>query len=139
MPPFPASHAPPSAVLIHLLLHCREEKGESSLIVNFDTDLRSSFFAKLYQHSGLRGGHVVMLGSDQASRHAASRFPMPCLGPHMPSCLCMHAAVKRHYPHPAVVAVHSCAGGHNRARSHFQSRPASFSPHVAAGMRPTRR
>ncbi len=38
--------------------------------MNFDTDLRSSFFAKLYQHSGLRGGHVVMLDSDQASRHA---------------------------------------------------------------------
>ena len=47
---------------------CREETGQDSLIVNFDTDLRSSFFAKLYQHSHLSGGHVVMLGSDQASR-----------------------------------------------------------------------
>ena len=46
----------------------REETGQDSLIVNFDTDLRSSFFAKLYQHSHLGGGHVVMLGSDQASR-----------------------------------------------------------------------
>ena len=46
----------------------REETGKDSLIVNFDTDLRSSFFAKLYQHSKLRGGHVIMLGSDQASR-----------------------------------------------------------------------
>lgn len=36
--------------------------------MNFDTDLRSSFFAKLYQHSGLKGGHVVMLGADDGSR-----------------------------------------------------------------------
>jgi hypothetical protein len=53
-----------------LLPSCRDESGESSLIVNFDTDLRSSFFAKLYQHSELKGGHVVMLGADQASRPA---------------------------------------------------------------------
>ena len=37
-------------------------------MVNFDTDLRSTFFAKLYQHSGLRGGHVIMLGADEGSR-----------------------------------------------------------------------
>ena len=37
-------------------------------MVNFDTDLKSSFFAKLYQHSGLKGGHVVMLGADEKSR-----------------------------------------------------------------------
>ncbi|KAK9903938.1 hypothetical protein WJX75_000924 [Coccomyxa subellipsoidea] len=49
----------------------REESPHDGLVVNFDTDLRSSFFAKLYQNSDLKGGHVVMLGSDQASRYAA--------------------------------------------------------------------
>ncbi|CAL5228797.1 g11993 [Coccomyxa viridis] len=49
----------------------RNEAGEESLVVNFDTDLRSTFFAKLYQHSGLRGGHVIMLGADEGSRYAA--------------------------------------------------------------------
>ena len=47
---------------------CRDETGEDSLVVNFDTDLKASFFAKLYQHSGLQGGHVVMLGADEDSR-----------------------------------------------------------------------
>lgn len=51
-------------------LICRDEAGEESLVVNFDTDLRSTFFAKLYQHSGLRGGHVIMLGADEGSRLA---------------------------------------------------------------------
>ena len=37
-------------------------------MVNFDTDLKSTFFAKLYQHSGLKGGHIVMLGADEDSR-----------------------------------------------------------------------
>ena len=37
-------------------------------MVNFDTDLKSTFFAKLYQHSGLKGGHIVMLGADENSR-----------------------------------------------------------------------
>ena len=37
-------------------------------MVNFDTDLKSTFFAKLYQHSGLEGGHIVMLGADKDSR-----------------------------------------------------------------------
>ncbi|EIE20230.1 phosphoribosylformimino-5-aminoimidazole carboxamide ribonucleotide isomerase [Coccomyxa subellipsoidea C-169] len=49
----------------------REQSSQDALVVNFDTDLRSSFFAKLYQNSDLKGGHVVMLGSDQASRYAA--------------------------------------------------------------------
>lgn len=51
---------------------CRDEVGEDTLIVNFDTDLTSTFFSKLYQHSGLKGGHVIMLGADQGSRWAAS-------------------------------------------------------------------
>ena len=44
-------------------------------MVNFDTDLKSSFFAKLYQHSGLKGGHIVMLGADENSRY---RFCHTC-------------------------------------------------------------
>ncbi len=54
-----------------LALSCRDEAGEESLVVNFDTDLKSTFFAKLYQHSGLNGGHVIMLGADEDSRSIA--------------------------------------------------------------------
>ncbi|CAL8470926.1 g10468 [Coccomyxa elongata] len=49
----------------------REDLSQNGLVVNFETDLRSSFFAKLYQNSSLKGGHVVMLGADQASKYAA--------------------------------------------------------------------
>ena len=59
-----SSGPPPNTALA-----CRDEAGEESLVVNFDTDLRSTFFAKLYQHSGLKGGHVIMLGADEGSRY----------------------------------------------------------------------
>lgn len=46
------------------------------LVTNFESDLPSAFYAHLYRHSGLPGGHVVMLGDDQASR-----------------CVCLYIAV----------------------------------------------
>ncbi len=48
---------------------CREGAA-AGLVTNFESDLPSAFYAYLYRHSGLPGGHVVMLGDDQASRQA---------------------------------------------------------------------
>jgi len=41
-------------------------------VTNFESDLPSAFYAHLYRHSGLPGGHIVMLGDDAASRCRAS-------------------------------------------------------------------
>lgn len=46
---------------------CREGAA-AGLVTNFESDLPSAFYAYLYKHSGLPGGHVVMLGDDHASR-----------------------------------------------------------------------
>ena len=46
------------------------EGAAAGLVTNFESDLPSAFYAHLYRHSGLPGGHVVMLGDDQASRCA---------------------------------------------------------------------
>jgi phosphoribosylformimino-5-aminoimidazole carboxamide ribotide isomerase len=47
------------------------------LRTNFVSDRPASWFAKLYQRDGLRGGHVIMLGpgNDQAARSALQAFP----------------------------------------------------------------
>ncbi|KAK9842259.1 hypothetical protein WJX81_003287 [Elliptochloris bilobata] len=47
------------------------EGAAAGLVTNFESDLPSAFYAHLYRHSGLPGGHVIMLGDDQASRAAA--------------------------------------------------------------------
>lgn len=41
------------------------------LKTNFEAEQSSSWFAELYQEDGLTGGHVIMLGADEASRSAA--------------------------------------------------------------------
>ena len=47
------------------------------LRTNFVSDRPASWFAKLYQSDGLRGGHVIMLGpgNDEAARSALQAFP----------------------------------------------------------------
>ncbi|GBF94401.1 phosphoribosylformimino-5-aminoimidazole carboxamide ribonucleotide isomerase [Raphidocelis subcapitata] len=45
--------------------------GEAALRTNFVSDKPSSWYAELYARDGLTGGHVIMLGGDDASRAAA--------------------------------------------------------------------
>lgn len=45
--------------------------GDAQLKTNFEAEQPSSWFAKLYQRDGLNGGHVIMLGADEASQTAA--------------------------------------------------------------------
>ena len=40
-------------------------------VTNFESTLGASEYAKMYRHDGLYGGHVVMLGRDDANRQAA--------------------------------------------------------------------
>ncbi len=40
----------------------------SELRTNFVSDKPSSWYSHLYQRDGLTGGHVIMLGTDDASR-----------------------------------------------------------------------
>ena len=40
-------------------------------VTNFETEVSASEFAGRYARDGLRGGHVIMLGADRASRAAA--------------------------------------------------------------------
>lgn len=47
-------------------LRHRHHRGEP--ITNFESDKPSSWYATLYQHDSLTGGHVIMLGQDDASR-----------------------------------------------------------------------
>ena len=44
---------------------------------NFETDEKSSHFAKLYQEAGMVGGHVIMLGpgNEEAAIEAIEQFP----------------------------------------------------------------
>lgn len=48
-----------------------QSDGEAALKTNFEAEQPSSWFAELYQEDGLTGGHVIMLGADEASRAAA--------------------------------------------------------------------
>ncbi|KAI8476945.1 MAG: phosphoribosylformimino-5-aminoimidazole carboxamide ribonucleotide isomerase [Monoraphidium minutum] len=43
----------------------------AELRTNFESDKPSSWFAEMYRRDGLTGGHVIMLGADDASRAAA--------------------------------------------------------------------
>eukprot|EP00882_Tetradesmus_deserticola_P015451 GHRQ01016464.1.p2 GENE.GHRQ01016464.1~~GHRQ01016464.1.p2 ORF type:complete len:288 (+),score=90.52 GHRQ01016464.1:220-1083(+) len=47
------------------------ENGADNLKTNFVSDKPSSWYAELYQRDQLTGGHVIMLGSDDASRQTA--------------------------------------------------------------------
>eukprot|EP00882_Tetradesmus_deserticola_P030194 GHRQ01033883.1.p2 GENE.GHRQ01033883.1~~GHRQ01033883.1.p2 ORF type:complete len:115 (+),score=30.33 GHRQ01033883.1:680-1024(+) len=49
----------------------RRENGADNLKTNFVSDKPSSWYAELYQRDQLTGGHVIMLGSDDASRQTA--------------------------------------------------------------------
>lgn len=45
--------------------------GEAELKTNFVSDKPSSWFSELYRRDGLAGGHVIMLGADDASKQTA--------------------------------------------------------------------
>lgn len=45
--------------------------GEEALKTNFISDQPSSWFSHLYRKDGLTGGHVIMLGADDASKQTA--------------------------------------------------------------------
>ena len=45
---------------------------ETAPVTNFEATLPSQFFASLYSRSALAGGHVIMLGADDASKAAAT-------------------------------------------------------------------
>ncbi|WIA10236.1 hypothetical protein OEZ85_010436 [Tetradesmus obliquus] len=47
------------------------EQGAADLKTNFVSDKPSSWYAELYQRDQLTGGHVIMLGADDASRQTA--------------------------------------------------------------------
>lgn len=47
------------------------QTADHSLVTNFESSFPSSFYAELYKHSDLPGGHVIMLGADHKSRQAA--------------------------------------------------------------------
>mmetsp|Transcript_13109 Transcript_13109/g.23092 ORF Transcript_13109/g.23092 Transcript_13109/m.23092 type:complete len:294 (+) Transcript_13109:1-882(+) len=48
-----------------------DKSGEAELLTNFVSDKPSSWFSELYRRDGLLGGHVIMLGSDAASKATA--------------------------------------------------------------------
>ena len=52
----------------------------SPLITNFESEFPSSFYAELYKHFKLPGGHVVMLGADDESRYESGMLCL-CLMP----------------------------------------------------------
>jgi phosphoribosylformimino-5-aminoimidazole carboxamide ribotide isomerase len=43
-------------------------RGQVELQTNFTSNKPSSWYAELYKRDSLRGGHVIMLGADDASR-----------------------------------------------------------------------
>lgn len=45
--------------------------GAAALQTNFESEHPSSYFAELYKKDVLTGGHVIMLGADEASKSAA--------------------------------------------------------------------
>lgn len=45
--------------------------GEQQLQTNFESEQPSSWYAELYRRDELAGGHVIMLGADDASQAAA--------------------------------------------------------------------
>lgn len=52
----------------------KDEKDSESLTdlkTNFESEKSSEYYAKLYAEDGLMGGHVIMLGADDASKTAA--------------------------------------------------------------------
>lgn len=48
-----------------------KDGGDQDLRTNFESEKPSSYYAELYAKDNLPGGHVIMLGADDASREAA--------------------------------------------------------------------
>lgn len=53
------------------------DQSRDNLVTNFETNQSPSYYAALYKNSGLRGGHVIMLGpgNQDAALKALSAFP----------------------------------------------------------------
>lgn len=50
----------------------QDAADKSTLITNFESDQSPAEFAELYKEDKLAGGHVIMLGTDDASKSAAT-------------------------------------------------------------------
>ncbi len=48
--------------------HATHSSGAAELKTNFVSDKPSSWYSELYRRDGLTGGHVIMLGADDASK-----------------------------------------------------------------------
>jgi len=68
LPPLPSA-SPPSADAP--AAGTSDEHGDDEPRTNFVSSEPSSHYAALYRRDGLAGGHVIMLGADDASRDAA--------------------------------------------------------------------
>ncbi len=53
------------------------DKNDTTLVTNFETDLKPSYFAEMYKNDGLFGGHIIMLGpgNESAALDALRGFP----------------------------------------------------------------
>ncbi len=53
------------------------DSSAESLQTNFSSEQPSSYYAEMYQHDGLTGGHIIMLGSgnEEAAREALASYP----------------------------------------------------------------
>jgi len=49
----------------------KEDAAGSALLTNFSSDLGGAYYANLYAANDLPGGHVIMLGANEASRRQA--------------------------------------------------------------------
>eukprot|EP00250_Pteridium_aquilinum_P015793 c22760_g1_i1 orf=167-1102(+) len=50
---------------------CDQPGKAENLVTNFETEKSAAEYAQLYQNDGLFGGHVIMLGADEASQTSA--------------------------------------------------------------------
>ncbi|KAI0488484.1 hypothetical protein KFK09_028317 [Dendrobium nobile] len=50
----------------------QDSAEKNTLITNFESDKSAAEFADLYKQDELRGGHVIMLGADEASKYGAT-------------------------------------------------------------------
>jgi hypothetical protein len=60
--------APPCVAIYDAIASCVPYRGEVELKTNFVSDKPSSWYSDLYKKDGLAGGHVIMLGADDASK-----------------------------------------------------------------------
>ena len=73
LPTYPSIYLPHLSIYIphihtHTHTHTHGSSGTAELRTNFVSDKPSSWYSELYKRDGLTGGHVIMLGADDASK-----------------------------------------------------------------------